>query len=176
MKFWPPSAMFVFSNQPVGGKVWLGFATSALIGSYGENGQNTSHIGQSRIGYLLVCLLFYNYRPSVTVLAIFYGFSSINQPNMFRQFGLQCYKPGMVPGKRTPAPGPSPKAAKRSKTAEETSDSSTSKKTMTRHFQASWKWDDEEQKPCRHWLRHDPVKNLMYCDKTWGTYSKKKKN
>ena len=81
---------------------------------------------------------------------------------MFRQFGLQCYKPGMVPGKRTPAPGPSPKAAKRPKT----SDISTSKKTVTRHFQASWKWDDEEQKPCRHWLRHDPVKNLMYCDKT----------
>ena len=83
---------------------------------------------------------------------------------MFRQFGLQGYRPGMVPGKRTPAPGPPPKAPKRPKTADETGDSANSKKTVTRHFQASWKWDDEKQEPCRHWLRHDPVQNLMFCD------------
>ena len=53
MKFWPPFAMFVFSNQPVGGTIWLGFATSALIGSYGENGHIGPHIGQWNVSFLV---------------------------------------------------------------------------------------------------------------------------
>ena len=77
---------------------------------------------------------------------------------MFRRFELKAFKPGMVPGKRSPPPEIAPKLTKRKKTEE------TSTKAVTRRFQHSWKWDDEKGFACRDWLRYDAEKNMVFCD------------